>query len=68
MPVFTAPGSPAYYRITLALFLAGFATFSLLYCVQPLLPLLAREFHASPATSSLAPPYECRRNPRGAAG
>ncbi len=53
MPIFTAPGSPAYYRITLALFLAGFATFSLLYCVQPLLPLLAETFNATPAESSL---------------
>jgi YNFM family putative membrane transporter len=53
MPIFTAPGSPAYHRITLALFLAGFATFSLLYCVQPLLPLLAAEFDATPAESSL---------------
>ena len=52
-PVFTAPGSRAYYRITAALFLAGFATFSLLYCVQPLLPLLADAFHATPAESSL---------------
>ncbi|WP_239467115.1 MFS transporter [Rhodoferax koreense] len=37
-----------------ALFLAGFATFSLIYCVQPLLPEFATEFGVSPATSSLA--------------
>ena len=37
-----------------ALFLAGFATFSLLYCVQPLLPELAQDFAVSPAQSALA--------------
>ncbi|SEM27402.1 MFS transporter, YNFM family, putative membrane transport protein [Pseudoxanthomonas sp. GM95] len=40
-------------RIRLALFLAGFATFSLLYCVQPLLPEFARSFGVSAAASSL---------------
>ena len=38
----------------MALFLAGFATFSLLYCVQPLLPELAQTFAVSPAQSALA--------------
>ena len=33
-------GSAVYRRATLALFCAGFATFALLYCIQPLLPLL----------------------------
>ncbi|MCU1716842.1 MFS transporter [Pseudomonas sp. 5P_3.1_Bac2] len=47
-------GSAAYRRATLALFCAGFATFALLYCVQPLLPLLAGHFHVSAAVSSLA--------------
>lgn len=47
-------GTPAYRRISLALFLAGFATFSLLYCVQPVLPELAAHFSLSPAGSSLA--------------
>lgn len=42
------------WRISLALFLAGFATFSLLYCVQPLLPVFARHFGISPAASSLS--------------
>jgi MFS transporter, YNFM family, putative membrane transport protein len=37
-----------------ALFLAGFATFSLLYCVQPLLPVLGAAFRVGPAESSLA--------------
>ena len=39
--------------MTLALFSAGFATFALLYCVQPLMPVFAREFHVSAAESSL---------------
>ncbi|PWC12886.1 MFS transporter [Brenneria roseae subsp. americana] len=41
-------------RVTLALFSAGLATFALLYCVQPLLPVLSHDFSISPATSSLA--------------
>ena len=47
-------GTPAYRRISLALFLAGFATFSLLYCVQPVLPELAQHFALGAAGSSLA--------------
>lgn len=47
-------GSDAYRRIAFALFLAGFATFSLLYCVQPLLPAFTQEFGVSPAQSSLS--------------
>jgi len=34
--------------------LAGYSTFSLMYCVQPLLPVLAREFGLSATQSSLA--------------
>lgn len=41
-------------RISFALFLAGFATFSLIYCTQPLLPEFSAEFGVDPATSSLA--------------
>jgi YNFM family putative membrane transporter len=37
-----------------ALFLAGFACYSLIYCVQPLLPAFAEAFGVSPAESSLA--------------
>ena len=53
-PAFIARGDPAYRRTNLALFLSGFATFSLLYCVQPLLPVLAGAFHVDAAQSSLA--------------
>jgi YNFM family putative membrane transporter len=41
-------------RANLAIFSAGFATFALLYCVQPLLPVFARDFHVSAAASSLS--------------
>lgn len=41
-------------RISGALFLAGFATFSLVYCTQPLLPEFSAEFGVDPATSSLS--------------
>ncbi|WP_425428607.1 MFS transporter [Brenneria roseae] len=47
-------GTPQFMRVTLALFSAGLATFALLYCVQPLLPVLSHDFSISPATSSLA--------------
>lgn len=54
LPVWIRRGTPEYRRVSLALFLAGFATFSLLYCVQPLLPELAVTFAVSPAQSALA--------------
>lgn len=47
-------GTPVWRAANLALFLAGFSTFSLLYCVQPLLPEFAEHFQLSPAASSLA--------------
>ena len=53
-PVWIQQGSAEYWRVSVALFLAGFATFSLLYCVQPLLPELTRAFDVSPAQSALA--------------
>lgn len=37
-----------------ALFLGGFTTFGLLYCVQPMLPEFSRQFGVGPAESSLA--------------
>ncbi len=47
-------GSARYVRASLALFLAGFATFSLLYCPQPLLPTLSRAFAVDAAAASLS--------------
>ncbi|HAF55451.1 MAG TPA: MFS transporter [Thauera sp.] len=36
------------------MFIGGFATFALVYCTQPLLPLLASEFGVSAASASLS--------------
>ncbi|WP_134500376.1 MFS transporter [Microvirga pakistanensis] len=47
-------GTPAFRRLNLALFAAGFSTFAILYCVQPLLPEFSQEFHISAAVSSLS--------------
>lgn len=44
----------AYLRVTLSFFTVGLATFALLYFVQPILPILSKEFNVSPANSSLA--------------
>jgi YNFM family putative membrane transporter len=49
-----AAGTPAFRRINRAMVFGGFSTFALLYCVQPLMPLLARDFALTPAQSSLA--------------
>ncbi|MDX7998452.1 MFS transporter [Xenorhabdus sp. Reich] len=43
-----------YLRVTLSFFAAGLATFALVYFVQPILPILSKEFNISPANSSLA--------------
>jgi len=48
------PAQPAYRRVTVALFLAGVATFATIYCTQPLLPVLAAEFAISPTTAALS--------------
>jgi len=47
-------GTPAFRRTNLALFAAGFATFGLLYCVQPLMPQFSRDYGVSAATSALS--------------
>lgn len=51
---FIKRGTPQFMRVTLALFSAGLATFALLYCVQPILPVLSHEFGISPASSSIS--------------
>ena len=48
-----AAGTPAYRKFSLALVIAGFATFSLLYTVQSLLPIYSRTFHVSAGEASL---------------
>jgi len=50
---YLARGTPELRRAQWALFAAGFSTFSLLYCVQPLMPLFTGAFGVSPAQSSL---------------
>src|ERR1041384_173196 len=47
-------GMPEFQRTNLAMLAAGFSTFALLYCVQPLLPVFSQEFGVSAAESSLA--------------
>jgi YNFM family putative membrane transporter len=47
-------GTAAFRRTNLALFAAGFATFGLLYCVQPLMPEFSREFGVGAAGSALS--------------
>ena len=46
--------TPEYRRANLALFVSGFATFTLLYCVQPLLPSFTTIFRIHPAEASLS--------------
>jgi YNFM family putative membrane transporter len=46
-------GTPQYRRLSLAMVIAGFATFSLLYCVQALLPVFSQTFHVSAGEASL---------------
>lgn len=45
-------GTRSFLAILFSLFLAGFAIFSSLYCVQPMMPILADYFHVSPTHSS----------------
>jgi len=52
-PVPITSGTPAYRRLSLALVIAGLATFSLLYSVQSLLPVFAKEFNVSASEASL---------------
>ena len=47
-------GEARFWRVSAALFVGGFATFAPLYCVQPMMPALARAFGLSPAGASLS--------------
>jgi MFS transporter, YNFM family, putative membrane transport protein len=47
-------GTPELRRANLALFVAGLATFAMLYCTQPLLPVFSTEFGVTPAVASLS--------------
>ncbi|MFB7305295.1 MFS transporter [Heyndrickxia sporothermodurans] len=46
-------GTKNFRMASLALFAGGFNTFAILWSTQPLLPEIAKEFHLSPAISSL---------------
>lgn len=46
------PGGPGYRRMSFALFLAGVATFALLYSTQALLPLVSGEFGVTASAAS----------------
>src|SRR5690242_11150641 len=47
-----APGGPGYRRMSFALFLAGVATFALLYSTQALLPLISDDFGVAAGRAS----------------
>ncbi|MDF7680938.1 MFS transporter [Enterobacteriaceae bacterium ESL0689] len=51
---FIKRGTPAFIQVTLALFSAGLTTFALLYCVQPILPILSHQFGITAAASSVS--------------
>ncbi len=53
-PPLIGRGGARFWRVSFALFLGSFATFALLYCVQPLMPLFTRAFSISPAAASLS--------------
>ncbi|HET9928132.1 MAG TPA: hypothetical protein VFQ09_04930, partial [Rubrobacter sp.] len=47
-------GTPEFRQANLALFVAGLATFAMLYSTQPLLPIFSAEFGVMPAVASLS--------------
>jgi YNFM family putative membrane transporter len=47
-------GTRTFWRINIATVAGGFCTFALIYCVQPLMPLLASTFQVTPTQSSLS--------------
>lgn len=47
-------GTSEFVRIALALFSGGFSTFALLYCVQPIMPILSHDFSLNAAEASLS--------------
>lgn len=54
MDTYIQHGTPAFRKTNIAFFAGGFTTFAILYCTQPLLPELSKEFNISPAMSSLS--------------
>ncbi len=52
--VYIHRGTHAFHQTNRALFAAGFATFGVLYCVQPLMPQFSADYGVSAATSALS--------------
>ncbi|MCK6255453.1 MFS transporter [Fictibacillus sp. KIGAM418] len=47
-------GTPLFRKTSMAFFAAGFNTFAILYCVQPLMPEFTKEFSITPTTASMS--------------
>ncbi len=47
-------GTREFRHASIALFAGGFNTFAILYCTQPLMPYLSKEFGISPTMASLS--------------
>ncbi len=54
-------GSKSFTAILWSLFFAGFASFSSLYCVQPMMPIFAKFFQVTPTHSSFPLSFFYRR-------
>jgi YNFM family putative membrane transporter len=54
MRTYITKGSTEYWRAIVTLFLGSVAAFGAEYCLQPIIPVLAKEFELLPATASLA--------------
>ena len=52
--LFLRAKTAGFRRVTAALVAAGFSTYALMYCVQPLLPVFSGDLHVSPGVSSLS--------------
>ncbi|MBP2637075.1 MAG: ynfM [Firmicutes bacterium] len=50
--------TPQYSKTILSLFLGSVASFGAEYCVQPIIPLLAKDFSLTPSIASLAMSFE----------
>ena len=53
-PQFIRQGTAIYRRASFALLFGGLATFNLLYCVQPIMPVFSREFGVGADESALS--------------
>ena len=54
LPQAAERGGARFWRVNAAMFIGGFSTFALLYCVQPMLPAFVSNFGVTPAAASLA--------------